>query len=94
MTKQYTCVKVGYTAGIYGCSGEYFTLIYVNSKGMHSISFHGMYGSEDRVQNILKDKGYKPYWTPSDYGRMKYRDINKNMFVSEQQATEELRKVR
>jgi hypothetical protein len=80
----FTCVKVGYTAGMYGCSGEYFLLI--TSAG-NSISFSGMYGVEDRVASVLKDRGYKEIYTPSDFGRMTLKDVRKR-FKSEYEAVE------
>jgi hypothetical protein len=55
--KLYTTIKTGYTAGIYGCSGEYFTttIITQNKKGLDTriIHFQGMYGAENRVNNVL-----------------------------------------
>ena len=87
--KQFTIIKVGYTAGIYGCSNEYFTLIYINKKGMGSIGFYGMYGPEERLRSILDKNGYKYVHTPSDFGRMTKKEINKYVFVSEYQAIEQ-----
>lgn len=84
--KQFTTIKIGYTAGIYGCSGEYFTTVIINGKKNTSISHYGMYGSEERVNDALKFKGYKEFYTPSNYGQLKGKDINKNLYLSEQLA--------
>jgi hypothetical protein len=79
MKKIYTIIKIGYTAGIYGCSNEYFTLIYTDKKdGFKSVSFYGMYGAEERVSATLKEKGYTQHYTQSFFGKMKRNDITKN----------------
>ena len=77
--KWYTIIKIGYTKGIYGCSGEYFTLIYTDKKeGLKSQSFYGMYGAEERVSAIMKEKGYNEKYTQSFYGKMVRSDLTKN----------------
>lgn len=78
--KSFTIIKVGYTVGIYGCSGEYFNCI-IDDK--QSIFFHGMYGAEQRIADALKAKGYKEIYTQSIYGQLKRKDIPKNRFISE-----------
>ena len=88
MRKNFTILKVGYTTGVYGCSGEYFTCIYNNKAGMNSFSFEGMYGVEERVEATLKDRGYQFIYINSDYGKMKYREIPRNFFLSESGAVE------
>ena len=89
--KIFTTIKVGYTAGTYGCSNEFFTTIIVDENGMSSVSFKGMYGVEDRVAAALKEKGYDHKWTPSDFGRMNTREVNKNLFLYENQAIEKIK---
>lgn len=97
--KTFTIIKVGYTAGIYGCSGEYFTCIITNSEdtdhqyNTNSFHFYGMYGPEERVAEVLKGKGYKDLYTQSHYGQLKRRDINKNCFKSETQAIEYIKEL-
>lgn len=91
--KQFTILKVGYTKGIYGCSGEYFTCIYNNSKGLNSFNFYGMYGAEERISRAMKDKGYEEKYTPTDYGQMKQREVLK-LFKSEYQMLEELKAIK
>lgn len=88
--KQFTTIKVGYTAGVYGCSGEYFTTIFVDGKKHGSISHYGMYGSEERVNRALKDLGYKEFYCPSSYGRMTKKDILK-CFLSEREAVDTIK---
>ena len=88
MQKQFTILKVGYTAGIYGCSGEYFTCIYTGNAGMGSFSFSGMYGADERVSGEMKARGYKNIYCQSDYGKMKSRDIPRNRFMGEGEAVE------
>lgn len=77
--KWYTIIKIGYSCGVYGCSNEYFTLIYTDNKeGLKSQSFYGMYGAEERVSATMKDKGYKEHYTQSFYGKMTKKDLTKN----------------
>jgi len=89
--KKFTTIKVGYTAGIYGCSGEYFTTIILNNDDVKFINHNGLYGSEHRINSILKDAGYKEFYTPSTYGKLTRKDIPKTMFSSEHVAIEELK---
>ena len=91
--KQFTILKVGYTHGIYGCSGEYFNCIYINNKNLQSIPFQGMYGVEHKVTKILKNKGYTEKYTPTDYGKMTRKDML-HLFKSETETIEELKKIR
>jgi len=46
--KKFINLKVGYTSGIYGCSGEYFTLIVINGEDIQGFNYEGMYGVEGR----------------------------------------------
>ncbi|MEK9207297.1 MAG: hypothetical protein AAB922_02365 [Patescibacteria group bacterium] len=78
--KQFTTIKVGHTAGVYGCSGEYFPLIYTNGSKHGSIHFYGMYGPEGRVSEAMKQKGYKEFYTSSRYGRM-VRDDTRGFYI-------------
>lgn len=90
--KQFTILKVGYTAGIYGCSNEYFNCIYTDNEGMHSIPFYGMYGAEQRLERVLNDKGYEYQYIHTDFGKMKSREVWKG-FVSETEAIETVNKL-
>lgn len=89
--KQYTTIKVGYTAGIYGCSNEFFTTIVLTDAGMQSFSFKGLYGAEERVARALNEKGFRQIHTPSDYGRMKAREVNPHVFQYENQILEHIK---
>lgn len=90
--KWFTIIKVGYSAGIYGCSGEYFTCIYFDGNAPKSIHFSGMYGAEERVSRLLQDAGYTAIYTQSFFGRMTRKDTTKNM-LSEYTAIEELKNI-
>jgi hypothetical protein len=79
----FTIIKTGYTSGVYGNSGEYFTLIMINNKNTSSIKFDGMYGAEYRVEEYLKNKGYKSFYTSANYGKLKRDDILKQTTYSE-----------
>ena len=85
----YILNKVGYSAGVYGCSGEYFTLTIIkDSESYKTINFSGLYGSEDRVTEPLKNKGYKDISSYHRYGQLK-GDERKG-FMSEQDAIKEV----
>jgi hypothetical protein len=88
--KQFSIVKVGYTSGIYGCSGEYFNCIFTDKKGLQNFTFSGMYGADERVQAEMREKGYKQVWLKSDYGKMKTSGQDKMLpiFMGEYQAIE------
>lgn len=73
--KTFTIIKTGYTAGIYGCSNEYFVCIYSKGREMHNFLFHGMYGAEERVARAMKDKGFVDCYTPSWFGKMTRKDV-------------------
>lgn len=78
--KLFGITKTGYTAGIYGNSGEYFTCIYVDHNGMNAFKFHGQYGAEERVARLMRDRGYKEAYIQSDYGQLRRKDIMKNNY--------------
>lgn len=92
--KIFTISKVGYSAGVYGCSGEYFILTYTkkdenNSIILKSIGIETMYGGEYRVKEILLDNGYVECYNYLNYGQVKARDY-KN-FMREYGAIEYLK---
>lgn len=94
MTKSFTIIKIGYTAGIYGCSGEYFNVFITgaprkkkeNTDFFRGFFFQGMYGAEQRVAGALKAKGYTEKYSQSVYGQLKRKDIPKGRFLSEYEA--------
>lgn len=88
--KQFVITKTGYSAGVYGCSAEYFTCVIVNSKGISGFRFYGMYGAEERVSRALVDKGYEPRYVGSEYGKVLYREGTKYS-KTEKQALEEVK---
>ena len=81
----FTIIKTGYTAGVYGCSGEYFTLIMINNKNFSSIKFNGMYGADERVKTYLEKKGYLYFYSNGEYGKLNSREIHKPTNYSEYQ---------
>jgi hypothetical protein len=89
--KLYTTIKTGYTAGIYGCSGEYFTTTIIDTdkegKLFTDIIHHeGMYGSEQRINSLLEEKGYKYIHTSCSYGKLTRKDIPSKWYMSEYTA--------
>lgn len=72
MKKQFGIIKVGYSAGIVGCTNEFFTLVYIDKLGeLRSKHFKGMYGEEHRVGDILKGAGYNDVYIGGTYGQLK-----------------------
>lgn len=86
--KTFITLKVGYTCGIYGCSNEYFNTIIIEGEKIDSVQYYGMYGTEERINAQLKDKGYTQTWIPSDFGKMTRKDARG--FVSENQAIDKI----
>lgn len=85
--KYFTIQKIGYTSGIYGCSGEYFSLVITNGeikdKYIRQYFFHGMYGPEERIAGILKQAGYEDKHIHSIYGKLTRKDIPQKLVFSE-----------
>lgn len=89
--KWFTLPKVGYTAGVYGCSNEYFHLIAFDGERVHNYTLAGMYGAEDRVAQALKDKGYTELYTNSVWGKLTRNDIPKKLVQSEYDLLETIK---
>lgn len=87
--KQFSTIKIGYTSGIYGCSGEYFVTIITRGKKTFHVYHYGMYGSDYRVNAPLKSAGYNEYYIGSWFGKMKQKDIGR-CFLHEDAAIEEI----
>lgn len=74
--KHFTINKVGYTSGIYGCSGEYFNCLIVTGDNMQGFTFNGMYGAEQRIAGKLKELGYtEKHTNMNTYGKLTRKDI-------------------
>ena len=73
--KYATIIKTGYSVGLYGNSGEYFTCVFTSKNGMSYFKFEGQYGGEERVEQLLKDRGYKIAHVNADYGKVLKKDI-------------------
>jgi hypothetical protein len=82
--KLFTTIKVGYSSGVFGCTGEYFITVFTHKKGLSSFKFKGLYGAEDRVNAVMKQKGYKDFYNGVSYGKLTGDD--KKFYWSETQA--------
>jgi len=69
--KKFGIIKVGYSCGIYGCTNEFFNCIYINGDEMNSFGFKGLYGVENEVERMLKEKGFEFTYIPTQYGQIK-----------------------
>lgn len=63
-------IKTGYTAGVYGNTGEIFCLVQAFPDGFSTYYFNGQYGSEYRVKEVLETQGWKVQTNAGYYGRM------------------------
>jgi hypothetical protein len=68
--KFFGITKTGYSSGVYGCSNEFFTLIYLDNTRLNSISFKGLYGASERVGEAMKGKGYSESYLSSVIGKV------------------------
>jgi hypothetical protein len=64
--KTFSIEKIGYSCGVYGCTGEYFRINGDIPEELGRGLFVGMYGAESRVAQALKDKGWKEEYCRSD----------------------------
>lgn len=87
--------KIGYTAGIYGCTNEYFKVIAITGEKTDSFILYGMYGAEDRLMRYFTEAGYNREHTPSVYGQLKRNDLKyyKHHTKSETEAIEEAKRI-
>lgn len=90
--KMITTVKVGYSAGIYGCTNEYFTTTIVTPTGLQSLQFKGLFGTESRIEAIFKNAGYETHYTNSSYGKVTQKRMG-NLFLEEEEAVEQAKKI-
>lgn len=89
--KYFAITKIGYTAGVYGNSGEQFLAIWTDKDGLKSYAFEGQYGVEDRVADVFKEKGYKQTYIGDRYGRMTRNEVKRMGFNEEYRAIDELK---
>ena len=87
----FTTIKIGYSTGVYGCTGEYFVTIIIKDGEMFQVHHNGLYGSAERINMMLKDAGYTEKYIRSFFGKMTrddYRGI-----PSEYDAIEEVKSI-
>lgn len=86
--------KIGYTSGVYGCSGEQFQLIIINNNEIvNCFVYDGLYGHEHRISEAIKAKGYKEIYAGVGriYGKLKREDAK--YAKSETEALAEIEKL-
>ena len=89
--KFFAITKIGYTSGIYGCSGEQFLAIWTSKEGLKSYAFEGLYGAGERVSRLFLDKKYKTNYIGNRYGQMTRQEAK--YFKSEYIALKELKEL-
>lgn len=87
MQKLFTIIKTWYTSGLYWCTGEQFTAIIIEWEKTDTILFEWLYGAEDRIASLLKEKDFIQFYSYANYGKISRKDIRKNT-LSEYQAIE------
>lgn len=94
--KTFTIIKVGFSTARYGLSDEYFTCVYTStprerklySGGLHSFSFKGLYGSEDRIAEVMEARGYRFSYCSNTCGQIGGENKKWPGFKSEKEAIE------
>jgi len=85
-TKTFTIIKTWYSAGVYGCSNEFFTCIYTfiekvqgndyngwkdfERLNFNNFNFKGMYWAEERIREAMKSKGYFYTYTWGNFWKL------------------------
>jgi hypothetical protein len=90
--KLFTRIKTGYSSGAYGCTAEYYTIIWIDENGPHSIQTKGIYGYEYRVCEPLEAAGYK-YFGVNDSVYGKIIGETKSYAYSEIAAIEKIKEI-
>ena len=78
--KAFLITKVGYRSGQYGCIAEYFICTHTKKKELDNFFFSGLYGTEHRISEAMKAKGYKGGTTSSQYGKMTRKNVHPGNF--------------
>ena len=74
--KYFSITKIGYTSGVYGCTGEYFLVaVYNGDKEPQHCILEGLYGEDQRAAGVLQDAGYKQVYTSVPYGKLTRKDL-------------------
>ena len=78
--KKIIITKCGYSLGVYGCSNEYFNCIAIDGDKIKGFTFSGLYGSEHRVLEAFKKRGFEEVYVPlNTYGKLTRKDIGNSM---------------
>jgi len=80
--------KIGYTVGVYGCSGEQFQLIVIDTSyetPAECVIYNGLYGHEHRISEAMKKKGFTQLYIGlgNMYGKLKKQDVKPAMNETE-----------
>lgn len=87
--KQFGILKVAYSTGDYGNTGEYFVCIYTGKEGLKQFSFRGQYGVESRIAAAMIQKKYKQTHLYNGlYGKVALKDVPTGLFKDEKQTLE------
>lgn len=74
MKKLATLSKIGYAAGVYGCSQEYFLITYTTETRIEHFFVKGLYGEEERAMHEMEKLGYEVSWGASCSPQFKGED--------------------
>ena len=94
----FTVIKTGYSAGVYGCSNEYFTVIVIKGRkeeGIKTSSYHikGLYGEEDRIKELLEKEGFTFFYSNGVYGRVPSREYPASYFSTLEEVVENVKQL-
>ncbi len=96
--KEFSIFKIGYTAGIYGCSGEFYKVLitYENiDLGIKKDLFYiidAIYTNGQYIRQVLKDNGYTEKYISIPYTQLKKKDLQGWDILHESDVINELKK--
>lgn len=91
--KSFSIVKIGYTAGIYGCSGEYYKLYISNGDKYHFFVFEAIYTNGQYIAPFLRELGYKEHYYNHPYGQLKRKDLKNWDILKEEVLLKKLKSI-
>jgi hypothetical protein len=96
--KEFSIFKVGYTAGVYGCSGEYYKVLvtYENFELDYKVeldyNIQAIYTNGQYIRQVLKDNGFSEKYISIPYTQLKKKDLQGWDILHESDVINELKK--
>jgi len=96
--KEISIFKVGYTAGVYGCSGEYYKVIVtyenidLDFKKEKDYLIQAMYTNGQSIRKLLKNSEFNEKYISVPYGKLTKKDLKSWTILNENDVIEDLKK--